>query len=784
MLISPPFLPPRGTQTEDQWLDAAMAVSPTGTGAFPVSSPLDWHGGRHLLAPMGERGIALPARAIADGTVVYVRKRTEADSPDEPLNYGAGYTSDGVVVIRHDTDIGIGANDQLTQVQFYSVYMHLHTIQANIKKDKAIYRKDEIGQAGHIYGVPNLMHFEICCDEANLEKLIGRKTGQLNTATNGRTDALFGDIYFHLPVGTPIFANKPLPQYVAATTQTPATPARRGQAAIPAERRALTPTHTTTLELVIGLHYAGGEGVATQRGDAVLTTYKLNGDTEGTALRESEAEYVLYTSAKTISEAYPSDARPSMSAVYELLRFGRVIGPDALTPADVPHWRQVSYPGGQGWVNLNAANVHKFSDADFPQWKGWKIIDDDTNGDSRCDSATVRQIIYNNGTACLAPTKQHAIDQIKNDKVQKKLAHTICKFPSEWEAATFDKRWNWLKTENDENPEPLNDKDYAELKAHGLALCFPLPALFTAQWCFDPKEFIRVFRKCGWLSLREMTQLLPRQSVAGGEIKWLSSSNRLSTPEPRNPMPPNLYRAINRAFRKYGMNQRLRQAHFLGQVFVETGALTLNTEGGDDNYFRTNYEVITETEAGADYDRAVSRRRTIATSGKWPTEVAPLGIVSNKITTRENYIIHRPAKVATKATELGNTQVGDGSRFRGRGLIQLTGRNAYASYGAFKGGVDYVTDPNPTLLAANAEVATDVSGKFWVSKHYHGLNINRHADTGTDDTATEAVTRAVNGGTTHIDFRRVYFHYALSILNDELVPADTRTLERQKENTK
>lgn len=742
MLISPPFLPPRGTQTEDQWLDAAMAVSPTDSGAFPVSSLLDWHGGRHLLAPMGERGIALPARAIADGTVVYVRKRTEADSPDEPLNYGAGYTSDGVVVIRHDTDIGIGANDQLTQVQFYSVYMHLHTIQANIKTDKAIYRKDEIGQAGHVYGVPNLMHFEICCDEANLEKLIGRKTGQLDTVTNGRTNALFGDIYFHLPVGTPIFATKPLPQYVAATTQTAATPARRGQAAIPAERRTLTPIHTTNLELVIGLHYAGGEGVATQRGDAVLTTYKLNGDTEGTALRESEAEYVLYTSAKTISEAYPSDARPSMSAVYELLRFGRVIGPDALTPADVPHWREVNYPGGHGWVNLNAANIHKFSDADFPQWKGWQIIDDDTNGDSRCDSPTVRQIIYNNGTTCLTPTKQHAIDQLKNDKVQKKLAHTICKFPSEWEAATFDKRWNWLKTENDENPEPLNDNDYAELKAHGLALCFPLPALFTAQWCFDPKEFIRVFRKCGWLSLREMTQLLPRRSGNSPrqltEISWETARARFQ----------NYSIDLNRTIRKYLLKRPTRQIHFFAQTYIETALWRTVEEIGRANQQRRANGILYWPAAAMEYYQAFFGRGAMQLT--WASNYELYG--------QYRRFADVPANHLYSDTRITNVSTHYWADPRDRdGNIVLTPNRWWPRF-------------DPQILVNNPFNACDSAAFYWVSKDTgHGaININRVSDLGV---TTDAVGRAsvlVNGGGFGFPERQSYAQFLIRFLDEDV----------------
>ncbi len=348
MLISPPFLPPRGNQTEEQWLNTAMSGGQPGHGAFPASYLLEWHGGLHLTAPMGDNGAALPVRAIADGTVVFIRQRTDADSPDEPLNYGDGYTSDAVVVIRHDTDIGADAAGQVTQVRFYSVYMHLYSIQPTVRLGRPIYRKDEIGQAGHIYGEPNVMHFEIRCDDANLARLVGRATGPLSVAVDGRADALFGEMYFHLPAGTLIYGARPLPQFTQAMMQPAAAPASRGQPANPPPApQALQSVHTTANELVVGLHYAGGEGAAGQRGDAVLTTYRMTGEVEGTPLREAEAEYKLYTSAKNISESYPAAARPVISAVYELLRFGRVIGPDVLTPADVPHWREVSNAGSE-----------------------------------------------------------------------------------------------------------------------------------------------------------------------------------------------------------------------------------------------------------------------------------------------------------------------------------------------------------------------------------------------------------------------------------------------------
>ena len=53
--------------------------------------------------------------------------------------------------------------------------------------------------------------------------------------------------------------------------------------------------------------------------------------------------------------------------------------------------------------------------------------------------------------------------------------------------------------------------------------------------------------------------------------------------------------------------------------------------------------------------------------------------------------------------DLGNTQPGDGPRFKGRGLIQITGRANYTSYGRTPRGKDYITGTNPTLLGHGSE---------------------------------------------------------------------------------
>lgn len=111
MIISPPFLPPRAANTSDQaYLQAAMPEQ--ATGHYPVSNKLAWHGDLHLSAPTGGNGRE-PVRAIADGTVVYVRQPTarpaDAAARDaHPLGYN-GWTDDGCVVIRHDIEIGTDA---------------------------------------------------------------------------------------------------------------------------------------------------------------------------------------------------------------------------------------------------------------------------------------------------------------------------------------------------------------------------------------------------------------------------------------------------------------------------------------------------------------------------------------------------------------------------------------------------------------------------------------------------------------------------------------------------
>ena len=94
--------------------------------------------------------------------------------------------------------------------------------------------------------------------------------------------------------------------------------------------------------------------------------------------------------------------------------------------------------------------------------------------------------------------------------------------------------------------------------------------------------------------------------------------------------------------------------------------------------------------------------------------------------------------------DLGNTQPGDGVRFKGRGLIQLTGRANYAKYGQSIGR-DLVNDGHWTQVAEDPALAVDVASWFWTTRQ-----LNKYADL--DDIVT--VTKRINGGDNGLEDRK------------------------------
>lgn len=135
------------------------------------------------------------------------------------------------------------------------------------------------------------------------------------------------------------------------------------------------------------------------------------------------------------------------------------------------------------------------------------------------------------------------------------------------------------------------------------------------------------------------------------------------------------FEAILATLNRYEINTPLRMAHFLAQIAHESGCLQY-------------------------------------------TEEIASGVAYN----------NRP--------DLGNTQPDDGPRFKGRGLIQLTGRINYRDYGKSCGRDFETTDP-PTLVATDANLAVDVAGWFWNARQLNAL---------ADQDDLREITRRINGG--------------------------------------
>lgn len=127
--------------------------------------------------------------------------------------------------------------------------------------------------------------------------------------------------------------------------------------------------------------------------------------------------------------------------------------------------------------------------------------------------------------------------------------------------------------------------------------------------------------------------------------------------------------------------------------------------------------------------------------------------------------------VTTLSARLGNTQPGDGFRFKGRGPIQLTGRSNYKACGiALK--LDLINHPE---LAALPEHAFRVACWFW-SKN----SINTIADTLKGDIkldccantaslpvgalAFDKITKTINGGFNGAAERDAYYKTALHVI--------------------
>lgn len=117
-------------------------------------------------------------------------------------------------------------------------------------------------------------------------------------------------------------------------------------------------------------------------------------------------------------------------------------------------------------------------------------------------------------------------------------------------------------------------------------------------------------------------------------------------------------------------------------------------------------------------------------------------------------------------TDLGNTQPGDGVKFKGRGIFQVTGRSNYAAISKKIFGDSRLLD-KPELLEQPVNAALSAL-HYWNDRLYKTKHLYYYADLGD----LESITKAINGGLNGwADRLTIYEKLKLSFLNQPVVKA-------------
>jgi putative chitinase len=195
---------------------------------------------------------------------------------------------------------------------------------------------------------------------------------------------------------------------------------------------------------------------------------------------------------------------------------------------------------------------------------------------------------------------------------------------------------------------------------------------------------------------------------------------------PRNPNVEDWYESLTKILPDYGIDTPLRIAAFISQCAHESAGFTILKEN-------LNYRAITLRQKFSKY------------------------FPNDEIAQRYASLPNKQEAIANRiyANRMGNgpEESGDGWRYCGRGLIQLTGKNNYSLFADSIG----MTVEEASDYLRTFEGAAQSACWYWETN-----NLNRFADTGD----VKGLTKAINGGYNGLQERIDNYEHALSVLGE------------------
>lgn len=339
--------------------------------------------------------------------------------------------------------------------------------------------------------------------------------------------------------------------------------------------------------------------------------------------------------------------------------------------------------------------------------------------------AILRKMDSDNSGDLSGEELRHAVNYAELD-IRDIAARMVVKHDSEWFGGSSHHRWRTFLKQLD-----------------------PLCISYVRQW-FDDMEWMS--KVDGFSSgapvwhMHPVTFLDAIKTVESGFITLemvLAANLGKNEPQCKEVLP-----YLNKYADAYGMKDKKEIAHFLSQIGHESGFVITEENL---NYSGKGMRRIFGCKKGPkNYNKA--------------NDDCDLGRLRNKLWTQESTYAHHPENLANYvyAGRMGNDDEasGDGYRYRGRGMIQLTGKDGYQYFTNIHNkknpsdNQDFVSTPD--LVISNLEYGVESAFSFWVSKK---LNVLAKSLNVYD------VTFKVNGGHNGYDDRRIRFNKVAELIN-------------------